>query len=192
MNMADFRKSYEKLKVYEGLYSDDPEDNGGETYNGISRKFHPDWQGWAIIDQAKKGERFYDILTNDEKLKGLTMNFFYENVWMIINGNRIDDQLAADEVFEMSVNLGIESAVKILQRSINLLNRNQRLYFDITVDGIAGNETIKTLKVCLYNNQKLLLNLLNFYQAMLYINLMETNRDYEIFTGWFNRIEILK
>lgn len=192
MNMADFRKSYERLKVYEGLYIDDPDDRGGETYRGIPRKFHPDWQGWAIIDQAKKGGSFYDILTNDENLKELTMNFFYDNVWTIIKGGRIDDQMTADEIFEMSVNLGIETAVRILQRSINLLNRNQSLYYDITVDGIAGNETIKTLKVCLYNNPKLLFNLLNFYQAMVYIDLMEKNRNYEIFTGWFNRIEILK
>ncbi len=190
--MADFRKSYGKLKVYEGLYSDIAKDNGGETYMGISRKFHPEWQGWAIIDSAKKNNRFYDILTNDTKLKELTMNFLCGNVWTVIKGDLIDDQLTADEIFEMSVNLGNKTAVKILQRAINLLNRNQRLYYDIAVDGITGNETIKTLKICLYNNPKLLFNLLNFYQAMLYINLMEKNRDNEIFIGWFNRIEILK
>ena len=51
--MADFTKAYALTAAYEGGYVDDPEDAGGETYRGISRRYHPSWQGWQIIDTLK-------------------------------------------------------------------------------------------------------------------------------------------
>lgn len=37
----------------EGRYSNNPSDQGGETYCGISRKFHPGWVGWPTVVAAK-------------------------------------------------------------------------------------------------------------------------------------------
>ena len=36
--MADFRLAYKKIEAAEGGYVNDPDDKGGETYKGISRK----------------------------------------------------------------------------------------------------------------------------------------------------------
>ena len=47
--MADFRLAYKKIEAAEGGYVNDPDDKGGETYKGISRKANPDWNGWINI-----------------------------------------------------------------------------------------------------------------------------------------------
>lgn len=39
--MADFQESFRIAMGHEGGYSKDPDDAGGETYKGISRKFNP-------------------------------------------------------------------------------------------------------------------------------------------------------
>ena len=51
--MADFKKALTETLRHEGGYVNDPKDPGGETYKGISRKNHPDWEGWNIIDEKK-------------------------------------------------------------------------------------------------------------------------------------------
>lgn len=52
--MANFDKEFEKVVFVEGGYVNDPDDAGGETYLGISRKNNPKWSGWISIDQLKK------------------------------------------------------------------------------------------------------------------------------------------
>ena len=39
--MADFTKYLPKLLQYEGVYSNNPKDSGGETYKGVSRVNFP-------------------------------------------------------------------------------------------------------------------------------------------------------
>ena len=52
--MADFNESLKYILKNEGLYSNDTLDAGGETYKGISRKNNAEWEGWTIIEAAKK------------------------------------------------------------------------------------------------------------------------------------------
>ncbi|MBW1801582.1 MAG: hypothetical protein JRJ85_12745, partial [Deltaproteobacteria bacterium] len=44
--MAKFDEAFEKTTAIEGGYVFDPDDAGGETYKGISRRFNPSWGGW--------------------------------------------------------------------------------------------------------------------------------------------------
>jgi len=37
----NFEDAYERTAQIEGFYVNNPNDNGGETYCGIARKFHP-------------------------------------------------------------------------------------------------------------------------------------------------------
>jgi lysozyme family protein len=191
--MADFLKSYNKLKVYEGVYSNNPVDKGGETFRGISRHYHPGWKGWKLIDSAKKGDNFHNDLLGNEELAKMVKDFYRENYWNCFSGDKLFSQLIADELLELTANLGLQDGIEIIQSVINLLNRNERLYFDISVDGIFGNETLKTLKKSITNNgERLFFNVMNFYQAMEYILRMEGTPDNELFIGWFERVEVLK
>ncbi len=132
-------------------------------------------------------------LKNNDQLNKLVEEFYQTEFWNKLQGDLLSSQLIADELFESSINIGVFSASEILQRTINLLNRNISLYPDIAVDGIIGKQTIEALKKCLATNgEKLIYNLLNFYQAKRYIEIMERDHTQEIFIGWFSRIDIIK
>lgn len=190
--MAKFIKAYRKLEVFEGVYSNNPVDPGGETFKGISRKFWPKWEGWPIIDffkrNNKEGISFDSLLRNSYLLK-LTEDFYKNNFWDVFKLDDISDQDIANELFESSVNLGIVSTTKLLQKSLNLLNRNATLYSDIEIDGVYGKNTKNALLACLNNKDGVyLFNMLNILQGQKYL----TIGNETFIRGWLNRIKIKK
>lgn len=191
----DFQISFNKALSNEGVISNYKSDHGGFTYKGISRTKHPAWLGWKIIDDFFRSTDYQSVqqLNSNPILQNLVQGFYLTEFWNKINGDALPSRLIADELFESSINLGVQTASEILQKTINLLNRNTRLYSDIIVDGIIGTQTLAVLnKSIAANGEKLVFNLLNFYQAKRYIEIMEKDSTQEIFIGWFSRIDIIK
>ncbi len=189
----DFSIAFNKSQVNEGILSNNPKDKGGFTYKGISRIKHPAWPGWKIIDTFVETGHAPSLLNKNSNLQILVTQFYRAEYWSKIKGDLLPSQLISNEVFDSSVNMGVTIGSKFLQRTINLLNRNARLYPDISADGIIGPQTLSALNQCIrLNSEKLVYNLLNFYQASRYIQLMERDRTQEDFIGWFNRIDIIK
>ena len=56
--MAEFKISLQKTFAHEGEYVNDPNDSGKETYRGISRANHGNWDGWFVVDQYKIKSNF--------------------------------------------------------------------------------------------------------------------------------------
>ncbi len=188
----DFQTSFNKAISSEGFISNNPSDKGGFTYKGISRVMHPTWPGWKIIDVAIAAGNTSQ-LRNNEQLNKLVKEFYHVEFWNKITGDALPSQLIADELFDSSINFGVPVASEFLQKTINLLNRNGSIYLGIKVDGIIGSQTLAALNKCIaVNGEKLVFNLLNFYQAKRYIEIMESNGTQGIFIGWFSRIDIIK
>ena len=88
--MADFTKAINPVLVSEGGYVDDPDDRGGETVRGISRKHHPDWRGWIQVDGIKEA-RSVDIKIMIEQYfengegYNLILDFYIEKYWFFIS-----------------------------------------------------------------------------------------------------------
>jgi lysozyme family protein len=190
--MADFSIAYQKTSVFEGGYSNDPHDRGGETYKGISRKFHPDWGGWIILDLMD------DKNSKNSQLQSLVNSFYYNEFWTFLKCDEFDQPIA-DELFDTAVNQGKITAAKYLQESLNLLNNNQRHYKDIAVDGEIGNVTINAYKEYMNTsyfqgrskerNINTLLKVLNGLQFERYKNIVKQSPDQEIyFYGWLQRV----
>ncbi len=182
----DFNDAYADTMQAEGGYVNDKDDRGGETYKGISRKFHPEWVGWEIIDTYKSEypEDFEEHLEDDVMLQMAVKGFYYNHYWLPLHCEQLPFQIAA-ELFDTGVNMGEQTAVRILQKSLNLLNKNQTIFDDLKVDGIIGPKTISAAHKV---NPRKLLKVMNGYQFMHYANIMENNPLYEKYTGWFNRI----
>ncbi len=197
----DFITSFNKALSNEGFLSNNVNDRGGFTYKGISRTKHPAWSGWKIIDDFFRSTDFnlptegrsVQLLNNNVALQNEVLKFYRTEFWNKIKGDLLPTQLITDELIESSANLGISAASENIQRVINLLNRNGILYHDIAVDRVIGNLTLEALKKCIAaNGEKLIYNLLNFYQVKHYIQIMENDPTQEIFIGWFSRIAIIK
>ena len=136
--MADFKKAYAKVKKFEGGYANNPNDNGGETYAGIARGYHPKWKGWEIVDKYKQSiyssKELNKVLQGNRQLDVLVETFYKANFWNPIMGDSIVDQLSADNIMDFAVNSGVSRAVRYAQRIVGA-----------SEDGAMGPNTIKAI-----------------------------------------------
>jgi lysozyme family protein len=193
--MADFEKAYSKTMGHEGGYVNDPDDAGGETYKGIARRYHPGWGGWIVVDSWKYHDRFPKILDEDATLQSEVHKFYKQHYWDVNLLDKFESQALAEEMFDTGVNMGISRAGKFLQQSLNIFNKNGRLYDDIVEDGAVGPNTLKALQMYMRTGRgdSYLLKAMNVFQGMHYINYMNKSPVQEKYAfGWFNRVEISK
>lgn len=194
--MANFDIAYAPLKDFEGGYDNDPDDRGGETYAGISRKFFPSWQGWKIIDQIKKSNISKTAINKTAKADQLLQDYvraWYKTNWFDALGLGDLPQPLANEIFEQSVNLGKAGSgkkVQIICNAYNYLSGAKKLFTDLKVDGAIGPKTLAALKIILANkaNAASLVHALNCMQGAHYLELAAkkfTQRKYT--AGWMKR-----
>lgn len=143
-----FEKAFASTMQSEGGYANNPKDKGGETYMGIARKHHPEWQGWPIVDACL---RHGEPLTLADGLADLVREFYRAEFWRPLQCHLIDpvSEAVAEELFEASVNCGPGNGVKFLQRALNALNSHERLYPDLIEDGAMGPKTLRATLACL-------------------------------------------
>lgn len=101
--MADFEKAFQHLMKEEGVVlSNHAADKGGQTFAGIARKFHPDWNGWRYVDAG------------DTPPTQLVRDFYHIEYWTPVKGDQIKSQKVADVLFGQFVNMG-GNAIKLAQ-----------------------------------------------------------------------------
>ena len=192
--MANFQESYKITMGHEGGYTNDPDDAGGETYRGISRRYNTSWEGWKIIDSTKEtfSDRFEEVLLRNINLVNFVESFYKSMYWDKFQGDIISEQNIADELFDNAVNMGVNKSVTFLQQALNLLNRNQSDYEDILVDGAFGSNTIRALqKYLVVDNSSFLIKIMNILQGMHYINYMGKDPVQEKYArGWLRRVKL--
>lgn len=118
--MANFEIAYKRTSKFEGGYVYDPDDNGGETYAGISRRANPKWLGWKTIDAAKKKSGFPKNLKNDAILQQQVRTLYRTNYWNPIWGDKITKQEVANEIYDFGVNAGVATSIKLQQRQFKM------------------------------------------------------------------------
>lgn len=166
----------------EGGYVDDPADSGGKTKYGIT----------------KRTARFYGF---KGKMKNLTRDYaFMIYAKLYWDQLRLDDIEAlskriAEELADTGVNLGPGMSARFLQRSLNVLNRNELYYKDLKVDGQIGRQTLWALKSFFIHRasegEMVLYRMLNSLQGAHYVVLAENReKDEKFIFGWFrNRVD---
>lgn len=194
--MADFAIAYEPVRQYEGEYSCDASDRGGETYCGIARNFFPDWPGWVILDREKKIAGG-NIAKMKKALQNTPINslvdLWYREEWWDRLGLEALPQRLANEIFEQSVNLGKSGCGKKVQTVCNAYNYNRgaRLFDDLAVDGAIGPKTLAALGRIVSVNKAdaaSLVHALNCMQGAHYLELAAKKYDQRVFTvGWMKR-----
>ena len=117
--MMPFYQEIKHVLKREGGYVNDPDDPGGETKYGISKRAHPD------VDIA--------ALTPEDAAE-----IYKDNYWIPSKVERLPDKLQSI-YFDMVVNQGQSRAVKILQQAANGKRKKDK----IAVDGKIGPNTIK-------------------------------------------------
>lgn len=192
--MVEFEIAYNLILEYEGGYSNDPIDKGGETYKGVARRYSKTWAGWLLIDALKSEEHFPADLINNNVLTQLIKKHYREKYWDVLLLDEVISQELATELFDISVNMGPHRAAKFLQVALNVMNRNEKNYFDLVEDGVVGNKTINTLKIYFTKDDpEFLIKIINILQGNHYIEFMRESPQQEKFArGWLKRVILVK
>lgn len=122
--MADFNPAFSKTMNNEGGYAltNVPGDNGGQTYAGISRVANSGWSGWAYVD---RGETPPTQLVRD---------FYKANYWDRFQGDQVNSQAVAENIYDFAVNAGTAVAIKLAQTVVK-----------VEADGVVGPTTLAAL-----------------------------------------------
>jgi len=165
----------------EGGYVNDPNDSGGKT-------------NWGITKRVARANGYKGSM---KKLpRKVAFDIYVRKYWdaLTLDNIQILSESIAEEVADTAVNMGVGTSGRFLQRSLNVLNGRGKDYPDIRVDGKVGRKTIRSLKAYLKNRgaegEKVLLRMLNALQGARYVKLSERyekNEDFQY--GWFlNRV----
>lgn len=167
--MYSFDMAFKEVLGIEGGYVDDKNDNGGETKYGISKRSYPN------VD-----------------IKNLTLDgakeIYYKDFWNTkpLELSLIDDEKIAIELFDTAVNMGVGVAARFLQEALNLMNRNQKDWNDLKVDGFCGKVTLMAYKKA---RKHILIKILNGLQFCRYKTICENDPSQENnFNGWMKRV----
>lgn len=178
--MDPFWKAFKKLHNIEGGYADDPDDRGGATRFGVTEAVARKW-GWEGPMSEFPMEMAVTIYRAD-----------YWDIADLGDVANIDWKLAY-EIFEAGVNCGVEGVGGWTQRCINVLNKDEKLYNNIAVDGAVGPNTVDKIKKLAHikNGISTLTILVNVFQGMRYVTLCEKDEAQERFIyGWAKRIDL--
>jgi lysozyme family protein len=158
--MANFVEAYKNTGGHEGGWT---VDNGGQTYQGISRKGWPGWEGWRLIDgyiksngQPKKRSFF-----NHPGINNLVPVFYKKNYWDKISGDAIQNQTIANFIYDFYVNsnsalmqinnaLGARGGTTINESSLKIINERPgfayTVIYNVRKNHIAKLSAKKSLK----------------------------------------------
>jgi len=118
--VGNFDKAFELVLLFEGGYSNDRNDSGGETKFGISKRAYP-------------SENIADL--TEDRAKEIYLADYWQK-------SRCSDLPYPIDLihFDAAVNCGVKKANILLQISINERRDNM-----IKVDGTIGNQTLEAL-----------------------------------------------
>lgn len=122
-----FEQAIERVLSHEGGYSNDPNDPGGETQWGISKRSYP--------------------ALNIKALSRLgAIEIYKKDFWQRIHADELFDGVAY-QTLDFAINSGIETAVRYLQRALNVAD-----------DGHWGPQTMNAAKTMSESDQIMRLN----------------------------------
>jgi lysozyme family protein len=178
MNLSD---TLDLLIGREGGYSNHPADKGGETI-------------WGITAATARAFGYSGAMR--DMPRSVAESIYTERYWL---QPRLDQVAAispsiAEELLDTGVNMGPATAARFLQRALNVLNQDGKLYPDLVVDGAIGKMTLSALRAFLQargtDGEQVLLRMLNAQQSVRYMEIAEGDKSQEAFMyGWqLNRV----
>jgi lysozyme family protein len=155
----------EKLFEHEGGFSNHPDDPGGETKWGITKK---------TFLKSGCSEASWDMLTKEYAAKWYADNFWFYN--------EVKNERIANALFNLGVNMGTKRAEKYMQRAYNLAVPER---LRIAEDGYIG--PISRRMINLYKHPAALMMLFKHQAAGHYLR-----QNKKVFLGgWLNRLDSL-
>ncbi len=161
---------------WEGGYSNDTADRGGETYCGISRKYNPDWAGWKVIDAYKRvhGLERGEVVAGNKLLNECVTDYYKAQYWNSINAEALLGEYFLPLLFDWYVHSGAV-ATKALQALVG-----------VKPDGNIGPKTIAAINAV---DDKLLFTQLKERRIMFLKAIVQRDPTQgKYINGWLRRV----
>lgn len=159
----------------EGNYSNVSNDSGLETYQGVSRKYHPNrLEIWNKIDMYKHsyidGKIPWNTKFNDKDLDNSVINFYIEVFYIPMKIDTFTNKNLSIQYLDAGVNMGIGGVQRLLRE---------------TFGGNSTNEAIQNA-----NNNSDAYNMFVNARKLYYNRLVEKKPSQQKFLkGWINRVD---
>ena len=159
------------------LLHKNPTENG-LTYYGIYQSAHPNLKLWRIVQSYLELEpdlkKCSKILSNVSDLNIMVKEFYKKEFWEKMKLDLVNSEHKQLELMCFAINVGIISAIKVLQETLN-----------IKIDGIIGSQTINALNAF---NEALFDRLFDLEEKEYYDELVKNKPRFKIYqNGWENR-----
>lgn len=119
--MADFKVAFKRTNRFEGFYSSDPNDSGGETLYGISRKKGaPFPEFWKLVDEYKKKPHFPSNMKSEPRFMQMIEGWYKKNYWDTVRLDEVHSQRIANQLYDISVNKGAGTAKRFAGQLVNV------------------------------------------------------------------------
>lgn len=159
-----YEEAFQEVIGLEGGYVNNPNDRGGETKYGISKRQYP-------------------LLSIKNLTVGQARAIYKQDYWDKLRLDKVTSPGIAKELFDTGINMGVTKAIFILQESLNYLGHT------LKIDGIIGPVTLGSVNK--YKYPKDLLKVLNGVQFMYYYNIVKKNPNQKVFSrGWLKRVKL--
>jgi lysozyme family protein len=178
MIMSNYECAFDYiLRTEKGLVNNS-HDNGGITKYGISLRFLR-----SISLERLKLYGIFEVPTAQTIIE-LTLEqakkIYKGEFWDCAPFDKISNQEHANYIFDMAVSIGIAPAIKCLQRACWSVIKKR----DLIDDGILGDKTLATLKVCGF----LIMPAMRSERAGYYRLVVQHSTDEkEFIDGWLTR-----
>mgnify|MGYP001189959611 FL=1 len=184
-----FEDAFKIVLGFEGGYVNDKDDKGGETNYGITA---------STLNSAKtKGWIPFNVTIQNLKIEHAKI-IYKKGYWDAVQANSLPHPLDLI-MFDSAVNHGPNAAVKLLQKSLNVLLP----YTELAVDGIFGSLTLRAVNDYvglgivpgMYPNSNIRYLCIDVLmnRIELYLSIVLNNKSQEKFLkGWLNRVFRLK
>ena len=186
---ADFNLAIPIVLKHEGKLVNNIHDKGGITNYGISLRFLKSLVR-ARPDLLAKVDVNHDKIINEHDVIHMPLkeaiDLYQQQFWDKQKLGNIVYQPLATKVFDMSVNMGNQEAVELLQEACNKLYNTHHL----GIDGKLGNQTLNTINSLNPKQHQSLLKLLKKVSRDYYQHIAKKHPAYKQFLkGWLKRAE---
>jgi len=158
---AQFEKAIMQLLLEEGGYVYDPDDLGGETNMGISKRQYP------RLD-----------IRNLKRVQA--MKIYQMDFWEKFRIGEITNQAIANAALDMFVHMNPETAASLIQNAMNILGAG------LKIDGVMGTKTISQINNII--NPDRLLDKIKIERIQFYLGRVTKDKSQAKFlAGWIGR-----
>lgn len=166
---------------WESGYANIPDDAGGETYRGITRRDNPNWSGWQLLKKhlpLSTGD-----IVNDPALKQAVSDLYFSKYFEANEFHKVNSIVLALVLFDFDVHGGY--SVELVQELLNTHFNKQ-----LIVDGDLGPKTIAALNSVNERDMSFAVMAAREQHLQRIIERKPKNRKFE--KGWMRRIEYFR